>query len=113
MVTFRPFDQGYRFIQVTTYGSEAAQLYATVRQLFVGDEMVLPDNPELVAQLKKMEEFLTEGGKSLVEAKTGHDDLAVAACLAINQASFIPAEPPFQCGGVFITKPEELLTAAP
>lgn len=77
----------FEFTQVSTYGTRAADLYRTVRQLFIAGKVDLPDNPELISQLKKLEEVLSEGGKSVVQARSGHDDLAVAACLAIFEAS--------------------------
>lgn len=81
---------GMRFEQVSTFGTRAADLYRTVRQLFVAGKVVLPENPELIAQLKQLQEILADGGKSIVQAKSGHDDLAVSACLAIYEASLIP-----------------------
>jgi phage FluMu gp28-like protein len=81
--------KGMKFEQVVTYGTRAQELYRSVRQLFVSGDVILPDNPELISQLKKLEEFLVEGGRSLVEAKTGHDDLAVASCLALYQGSLM------------------------
>jgi hypothetical protein len=83
-------EKGFDFEQVGTLGTRAADLYRTVRQLFVARKVELPDNPVLIEQLKKLEEKLGEGGRSLVEARSGHDDLAVAACLAIFKASLEP-----------------------
>jgi hypothetical protein len=82
--------QGFDFEQVSTLGSRAADIYRTVRQLFVAKKVDLPDQPSLVEQLKRLEEKLGKGGKSLVEARAGHDDLAIAACLAIYEASLLP-----------------------
>lgn len=89
----------FQFTQVGTFGSRAADLYRTVRQLFIAGKVDLPDQPELIAQLKKLEEILSEGGRSVVQARSGHDDLAVAACLAIYEASLLPEyrEPMIQC----------------
>jgi hypothetical protein len=89
----------FQFTQVGTFGSRAADLYRTVRQLFVAGKVDLPDQPELIAQLKKLEEILSEGGRSVVQARSGHDDLAVAACLAIYEASLLPEyhEPMMEC----------------
>ena len=91
--------QGLDFQQVSTYGTRAADIYRSVRQLFVARKVELPDDEELIAQLKKLEEVLSEGGRSVVQARSGHDDLAVAACLAIYQASLLPenVEPIFEC----------------
>ncbi len=91
--------RGFDFEQVSTLGSRAADLYRTVRQLFVAGKVELPDHPVLVEQLKKLEEKLGEGGRSLVEARSGHDDLAIAACLAIYEASLLPEyhEPMTEC----------------
>jgi len=82
--------KGFDFEQVSTLGTRAADLFRTVRQLFVARKVDLPDNPVLVEQLKKLEERLGEGGSSRVEARAGHDDAAIAACLAIFRASLEP-----------------------
>jgi len=81
---------GLDFEQVSTLGRGASDIYRTVRQLFIAKKIELPDNPVLVEQLKKLEEKLGEGGASRVEARSGHDDIAVAACLAIYKASLEP-----------------------
>jgi len=91
--------QGFDFEQVSTLGTRAADIYRTVRQLFVAKKVELPDNPVLIEQLKKLEEKLGEGGSSRVEARSGHDDLAISACLAIFKASLEPesVEPMTEC----------------
>lgn len=81
---------GISFEQVSTYGTRAQELYRTVRQLFVAGKVVLPDNPELISQFKKLTEVLAEGGRSVVHASSGKDDMSIAACLAIFEASLLP-----------------------
>ena len=83
--------KGIRFEQCSTFGTRAQELYRIVRQQFISGNVQLPDNPELISQLKKLEEQLAEGGKTVVQASSGHDDLAVAACLAIYQAVLLPS----------------------
>jgi hypothetical protein len=92
-------EKGFDFEQVSTLGSRAAHLYRSVRQLFVAKKVDLPDNAVLIEQLKKLEERLGEGGSSRVEARSGHDDVAIAACLAIYKASLEPEsrEPMTEC----------------
>jgi hypothetical protein len=94
--------KGFRFNQISTFGTKAQELYRTVRQLFVAGKVILPDNPELTTQLKALQEVLAEGGRSVVQAKTGHDDLAVAACLAIYESSFLPQSFEPICGVLWI-----------
>lgn len=91
--------RGFTFKQVSTFGSRAADLYRSVRQLFVAGKIDLPDNAELIEQLKKLEEILSEGGRSVVQARSGHDDIAIAACLAVYEASVLPEyrEPMMTC----------------
>ena len=94
-------EKGFSFHQVSTYGTKASGIYQAIRRMFTSGEIILPDNPTLINQLRKLEEVLMEGGKSVVEAKTGHDDAAVAACLAIYEASLLPESREPSCGGVF------------
>jgi hypothetical protein len=93
---------GMTFEQVSTFGTKAAELYRTVRQLFVAGKVVLPDDPEVIGQFKKLEEILAEGGKSVVQASSGKDDLAVASCLAIYEASLLPVQREVQAYSVFV-----------
>lgn len=98
-------EKGYKFDQVSTFGSKAQELYRTVRQLFVAGKIVLPDNAELTTQLKALQEILAEGGRSVVQAAHGHDDLGVAACLAIFEASFLPAGNGVVCESIWSMPP--------
>jgi hypothetical protein len=96
--------KGFIFEQVSTFGTRAADLYRTVRQIFIANKVELPDQPVLIEQLKKLEEILSEGGRSVVQARSGHDDLAVASCLAIFKASLLPESVEPWVGGIFVDK---------
>lgn len=78
---------GFQFEQTTTFGTKAAPKFQTLRQKIVSGELVIPDDPELVEQLKNLEEILAEGGRSTVEARTGKDDKAVCCALAVYAAA--------------------------
>jgi hypothetical protein len=78
---------GFEFQQTTTFGTKAAPKFQTLRQKIVSGELVLPDDRELVEQLKALEEILADGGRSTVEARTGKDDKAVCVALAVYAAA--------------------------
>jgi hypothetical protein len=77
----------FQFEQTPTYGTKAAPKFQMLRQKIVSGELVLPDDRELVEQLKALEEILAEGGRSTVESRTGKDDKAVCTALAVYAAS--------------------------
>ena len=86
--------EGLGFEQSGTYGLKGAPKFLTARQKFVAREVRLPEQPELIEQLKRLEEVRAQGGRVAVEARTGKDDLAVAACAAIAYAVEAgPSEP--------------------
>lgn len=98
---------GHRFQQVTTFGTRAADLYRSARQLFIANKVVLPDDPELISQLKQLTTVLADGGRSVVQARSGHDDRAIAACLAIYEASLIPEPRDPICTSVWENDPPQ------
>jgi len=52
------------------------------------DRLVLPDNQELIQQLRRLEQKTTDGNRFLVEGGRGaHDDLAVACVQAVAYAA--------------------------
>ena len=74
------------FVQATTLGTRAAPIWSTLRTLVTSREMELLDDPQTVAELKRLELIVTSGGNQRVEASTGHDDRAVVLALASHQA---------------------------
>jgi hypothetical protein len=76
-------------------GRRASVIYATLRAKTISSQLELPDNPELVAQLKRLEIVVGPGGAERCEASSGHDDLAVAAALAVHQAVSQPVAKPW------------------
>lgn len=78
--------RGIFYQRVITYGSGAAHMWRIVRELFVSGKVRIPDNKVLIQQLKSLEMKFVDGGGSAVEARRGHDDMAVAASLAIWKA---------------------------
>jgi len=86
------------FEQVTTLGRRAAGIYQSLRVLVGQRRLEIPDDAELVSQLKKLEHVILPGGGERVEAATGHDDKAVATALAVHEAVSEPVnyEPQIQ-----------------
>lgn len=83
------------FEQVTTLGRRASAIYSTLRAKTVAGQLELPDNPELISQLKRLEVVVGSGGSERVEASSGHDDLAIAAALAVHQCVITPSIKPW------------------
>jgi len=78
--------EGIVFEQIATLGRRAAGIYQSLRALVGQKQLEIPDDPELVSQLKKLEHIVLPGGGERVEAATGHDDKAVAVALAVHKA---------------------------
>jgi hypothetical protein len=87
--------QGITFTETTTLGRRASGIFQTVRAKVIAGQLVLPDNPELTNQLKRLEVTVGAGGAERVEASVGHDDMAVCASLAIHQAVARPGAKPW------------------
>ncbi|HTQ59958.1 MAG TPA: hypothetical protein VMI32_07035 [Candidatus Solibacter sp.] len=77
---------GIFYQRTITYGTGAAAMWRVVRELFVTGKVRIPENKTLISQLKALEMKFVDGGGSAVEAKRGHDDLAVACALAIYKS---------------------------
>jgi hypothetical protein len=96
---------GITFTQTVTLGRRASAIYGTLRAKTVSGQLELPDNPELVSQLKRLEVIIGPGGSERCEASTGHDDLAVSAALAVHQAVSHPVAKPWI--GFITVRPNE------
>lgn len=78
---------GIPYTRVVTMGDGAVEMFSRVAALFRAGRVRIPGgNRTLVSQLKRLKMILQPGGGVRVEAKTGHDDQAIAACIAIFQA---------------------------
>jgi hypothetical protein len=97
--------EGINFTEITTLGRRASGIFQTLRAKVIAGQLVLPDNPELVNQLKRLEITVGPGGSERCEASTGHDDLAVCAALAVHQAVSHPAVKPWV--GFITVRPNE------
>ena len=79
---------GVGFERVVTAGAGSECAYKTFSALLNDDRLVLPDNPELVQQLRKLEAKATDGNRFLVEGGRGaRDDVAVACVQAVAYAA--------------------------
>jgi hypothetical protein len=81
--------------QVSTLGRRASGIYSTLRAKVLAGQIDLPDNPELIGQLRRLEIVRTSGGGERCEASSGHDDVAIAAALAIHQCVAQPMHEPW------------------
>jgi len=86
---------GITFTQRTTLGRRASAIYGTLRAKTISGQLELPDNPELISQLKRLEVVVGSGGSERCEASHGHDDLAVAVTLAVHEAISQPVAKPW------------------
>lgn len=89
--------KGVQFEQACTLGARASAIWGTLRTLFVSSRIELLDHPASVAELKRLEQVVTAGGNSRIEAVTGNDDLAVVLALAAHEAVSQPVREPL-CG---------------
>jgi hypothetical protein len=98
-----PFNVQFKRVISAGAGSEAA--YRSFSALLNENRLILPDNSELLSQLKKLEERLTDGSRFLVQARrSGKDDAAVSCVLAVAMAVDnleTPSEPWAQCVPIF------------
>jgi hypothetical protein len=79
---------GVSFERVVTAGAGSEQAYRSFNALLNEDRLVLPDNPELVKQLRRLEQKTVDGNRFLVEGGRGaHDDAAVACVQAVAYAA--------------------------
>jgi hypothetical protein len=79
---------GVGFTRVVTAGAGSEQAYRSFNALLNEDRLALPDNPELIQQLRRLEQKSTDGNRFLVEGRRrSHDDIAVAAVQAVAYAA--------------------------
>lgn len=79
---------GVSFTRVVTAGAGSEQAYRSFAALLNESRVVLPDDPELVRQLRRLEQKDTDGNRFLVEGGRGaRDDLAVACVQAVAYAA--------------------------
>jgi hypothetical protein len=81
--------------QVSTLGRRASGIYSTLRAKTLAGQLELPDNPELVSQLRRLEIVRSSGGGERCEASSGHDDVAIAAALSVHQCVSAPSGEPW------------------
>ena len=79
---------GVSFTRVVTAGAGSEQAYRSFAALLNESRVVLPDDPELVRQLRRLEQKDQDGNRFLVEGGRGaRDDLAVACVQAVAYAA--------------------------
>jgi hypothetical protein len=79
---------GVSFTRVVTAGQGSEAAYRTFAALLNEDRIVLPDDPELLQQLRRLEQKAQDGNRFLVEGRRGaHDDVAVACVVAVAYAA--------------------------
>jgi hypothetical protein len=78
-------------------GSTRATIFSNLRHLLVEQKIELLDSPELLSQLRSLEEERTERGQINIRARgQNRDDLAVVVALGANELSrqtFVPLVP--------------------
>lgn len=72
--------------RIMTGGQSGAELADTTRALFAQRKLVLPNQPGLAEEFKRLADYLTLGGGRDVRAKRGADDRSRAIMLAVYQA---------------------------
>lgn len=87
--------RGVEFLQSTTLGARATQVWNSLRTLIASAKIELLDDPATISELKRLELVVTAGGNSRVEASAGHDDRAVALALASHIAVAQPRREPW------------------
>jgi hypothetical protein len=80
----------FHLTRIMTGGQAGAELSDTTRALFANHKLLLPNQPGLGDEFKRLADFLTQGGSRDVRAKRGHDDRSRACMLAIFQAFTAP-----------------------
>lgn len=97
---------GIRFERVVSAGAGSEQAYRTFSALLNEDRLVLPNNPELLSQLKKLEERVTDGNRFLVQGRrSSKDDAAVAAIVSVAMAADCLQKRGVQCCTIWSSDP--------
>jgi len=79
---------GVGFTRVVTAGAGSEQAYRSFAALLNEDRLVLPDDAELITQLRRLEQKTQDGNRFLVEGRRGaKDDVAVACVQAVAYAA--------------------------
>jgi hypothetical protein len=76
----------FSMVRVMTGGQSGAELADTTRGLFAARKVLLPDQPGLADEFKRLADYLSQGGARDIRAKRGHDDRSRAIMLAVHQA---------------------------
>jgi hypothetical protein len=76
----------FQMERVMTGGQSGAELADVTRALFAQHKLVLPNEPGLADEFKRLADYLTQGGGRDIRAKRGHDDRSRAVMLAVYQA---------------------------
>jgi hypothetical protein len=85
---------GIRFERVITDGRGSEPMYRCFLGLLNNSDIALLDHPELLAQLRRLEEHTGDGGRFRVAGRrNSKDDLAVSAVLAVSMAADALAQP--------------------
>jgi hypothetical protein len=80
----------FRLTRIMTGGQAGAELSDTTRALFANHKLLLPNQPGLADEFKRLADYLGQGGARDVRARKGHDDRSRACMLAIHQAFTAP-----------------------
>jgi terminase large subunit-like protein len=85
----------FKLERIMSGGDAGAEMCDTTRALFAQHNLILPNQPGLADEFKRLADYLTQGGSRDVRAKRGHDDRSRAVMLAIYQAwnRPVPIEP--------------------
>ncbi len=76
----------FQMERVMTGGQSGAELADVTRALFAQRQLILPNQPGLADEFKRLADYMTQGGGRDVRAKRGPDDRSRAIMLAVYQA---------------------------
>jgi len=87
---------GMHYERQVTEGIGSEELFQCFRERVLAGKVVLPDLPEVLQQIRGIEEFRWEGGYTagVKRSKGRHGDAAIATCLAVFKAVQQPAYRP-------------------
>jgi len=72
--------------RIKSGGQSGAEVCDVTRALFAQKKLVLPNQPGLASEFKRLADYLTQGGGRDVRAKRGFDDRSRAIMVAVYQA---------------------------
>jgi hypothetical protein len=80
----------FRMERVMTGGQSGAEMCDVTRALLANRKLILPNQPGLADEFKRLGDYMTAGGARDVRAKRGPDDRSRAVMLAVHQAYLEP-----------------------